>query len=77
MRKHGYSEEIYGGLRLESVTPMALFHSARDWFHKYLRCKNMLSLFENQVLGDFNPLAIHCNFQRTAAVLLQFEGAVR
>ena len=22
---HGYSEEIYGGLRLESVTPMALF----------------------------------------------------
>ena len=24
LRKHGYSEEIYGGLRLESVTPMAL-----------------------------------------------------
>ena len=22
--RHGYSEEIYGGLRLESVTPMAL-----------------------------------------------------
>jgi len=25
LRKHGYSEGIYGGLRLESVTPMALF----------------------------------------------------
>ena len=24
LRKHGYSEGIYGGLRLESVTPMAL-----------------------------------------------------
>ena len=23
-RRHGYSEEIHGGLRLESVTPMAL-----------------------------------------------------
>ena len=25
MRKHGYNEEIHGGLRLESVTPTALF----------------------------------------------------
>lgn len=25
MRKHGYSEGIHGGLRLESATPMALF----------------------------------------------------
>ena len=25
MRKHSYSEDIYGGLRLESVTPTALF----------------------------------------------------
>ncbi|MBW4866401.1 hypothetical protein KZY75_09595 [Prevotella salivae] len=25
MRKHRYSEGIYGGLRLESVTPTALF----------------------------------------------------
>jgi len=24
LRKHGYSEEIHGGLRLESVTPIAL-----------------------------------------------------
>ena len=27
MRKHGYNEEIHGGLRLESVTPTALFHA--------------------------------------------------
>ena len=30
MRKHGYSEGIYGGLRLESVTPMALKCSIRN-----------------------------------------------
>ena len=24
---HGYSEGIHGGLRLESATPMALFHT--------------------------------------------------
>ena len=27
LRKHGYSEEIHGGLRLESVIPTALKHS--------------------------------------------------
>ncbi len=27
LRKHGYSEEIHGGLRLKSVAPMALFHA--------------------------------------------------
>jgi len=26
LRKHGYSEGIHGGLRLESVTPMVLKH---------------------------------------------------
>ena len=26
LRKHGYNEDIHGGLRLESVTPMALKH---------------------------------------------------
>ena len=30
LRKHGYSEGIYGGLRLESVTPMALKCSIRN-----------------------------------------------
>ena len=27
MRKHGYNEEIHGGLRLESVTPVVLVHA--------------------------------------------------
>ncbi|WP_314715337.1 hypothetical protein [Segatella salivae] len=27
MRKHGYNEDIHGGLRLESATPMALCHA--------------------------------------------------
>ncbi|MBF1538738.1 MAG: hypothetical protein HXO01_05450 [Prevotella salivae] len=27
MRKHGYNEDIHGGLRLESVALMALFHA--------------------------------------------------
>ena len=30
LRKHGYNEEIHGGLRLESVTPTAL----KRLFHK-------------------------------------------
>ena len=30
LRKHGYSEGIYNGLRLESVTPAALKHSIRN-----------------------------------------------
>jgi len=30
LRKYGYSEDFNGGLRLESVTPMALKHSIRN-----------------------------------------------
>ena len=30
LRKHGYSEEVHGGLRLESVTPMVLKHISRN-----------------------------------------------
>ncbi|MBF1562254.1 MAG: hypothetical protein HXO12_02925 [Prevotella salivae] len=30
MRKHGYCEGIYGGLRLESATPTALKYSIRN-----------------------------------------------
>ncbi|MEZ7712842.1 hypothetical protein, partial [Segatella salivae] len=27
LRKHGYNEDIHGGLREESATPMVLFHA--------------------------------------------------
>ena len=39
MRKHGYNEEIHGGLRLESVTPMALFHANHALTQGSLHCR--------------------------------------
>jgi len=40
LRKHGYSEGIHGGLRLESVTPMVLIRSFYIMIIVFL-CQNL------------------------------------
>ncbi|WP_278510583.1 hypothetical protein, partial [Segatella salivae] len=40
LRKHGYSEGIHGGLRLESVTPMVLIRSFYIMIVVFL-CQNL------------------------------------